>query len=201
MQARYFLSLFFNLRTHGFSGRAAIFEKTHAAMKKLLFFVCTLLFTAAAFCQQAEESKDAAGNKVLKGFVLRKTLMTDPAFDWFAQNQTDYTPYPAALNELKAQKDSINFIVFGGTWCGDTKFILPKFYKLADAAGVSPDRITLFGVDHNKKTLQHLSEALNVTHVPTIIVMKNGHELGRVVEYGKMGMFDKELGEIISQGH
>jgi hypothetical protein len=34
--------------------------------------------------------------------------------------------------------------------------------------------------------------------VPTIIVLKQGKELGRVVEYGKYGVFDKELGEIIS---
>jgi hypothetical protein len=34
--------------------------------------------------------------------------------------------------------------------------------------------------------------------VPTFIVLKNGQEVGRVVEYGKYGMFDKELGEIIN---
>jgi hypothetical protein len=28
--------------------------------------------------------------------------------------------------------------------------------------------------------------------------MKDGKEIGRVVEYGKYGMFDKELGEIIN---
>ena len=36
--------------------------------------------------------------------------------------------------------------------------------------------------------------------VPTIIVMKNGREIGRVVEYGKYGSFDKELGEILAVG-
>ena len=48
------------------------------------------------------------------------------------------------------------------------------------------DRVTLIGVDREKKTLSHLSEALNVTNVPTIIVLKNGKEMGRVVEYGKL---------------
>jgi hypothetical protein len=33
--------------------------------------------------------------------------------------------------------------------------------------------------------------------VPTIMIMKDGKELGRVVEYGKYGMFDKEMGDII----
>jgi hypothetical protein len=35
--------------------------------------------------------------------------------------------------------------------------------------------------------------------VPTFIVLKNGKEIGRVVEYGKFGMPDKEIGEIVSK--
>jgi hypothetical protein len=29
-------------------------------------------------------------------------------------------------------------------------------------------------------------------------VLKQGKEIGRVVEYGKTGMFDRELGEIVA---
>ena len=77
-------------------------------------------------------------------------------------------------------------------------YLLPKFFALADAAGFPQERITMLGVDHNKKTVNHLSEAFNVTLVPTFIVLKNGKEIGRVVEYGKIGMPDKELGEIVA---
>ena len=76
--------------------------------------------------------------------------------------------------------------------------ILPKFFSLTDAAGFSPDRITIVGVDRSKKTVHHLTETFGVTNVPTIIVLKEGKEIGRVVEYGKTGMFDKDLGEILS---
>ena len=145
----------------------------------------------------AEVSKDSEGNKVLKGFISRKDLETDAAFAWFADNAKSYKPEASALQALKTYKDSVNIIAFGGTWCGDTKSILPKFFALTDAAGFSQDRITLLGVDRNKKTIQHLSEAFGIMNVPTIIVMKNGKEIGRVVEYGKYGQFDKELGEII----
>jgi thiol-disulfide isomerase/thioredoxin len=110
-------------------------------------------------------------------------------------------PEQHALQAFRANKDSINILAFGGTWCGDTKNILPKFFVLADAAGLSPDRITLLGVDRNKKTIQHLTDAFNVTRVPTFIVLKNGVEIGRVVEYGKTRQFDKELGEILTTTH
>ncbi len=68
---------------------------------------------------------------------------------------------------------------------------------LADTAGFPNKNITQIGDESNKTTLGNLTEALNVKNVPTIIVMKNGKELGRIVEYGKYGMFDKELAEII----
>jgi len=84
-----------------------------------------------------------------------------------------------------------------GTWCEDSQNIIPKFYSLLEAAAFSQDRVTLIGVDRQKKTYSHLAEALNITNVPTIIVMKSGKEMGRVVEFGKYGMFDKELGEIL----
>lgn len=166
-------------------------------MKKILSVLFTLIVSAAALAQSAEISRDASGNKVIRGFFSRQDLVTDSAFAWYAQNQKGYVPEQKAVQILKANKDSINIIAFGGTWCGDTKNILPKFFAFTDAAGFSQDRVTLIGVDHGKKTIQHLTEAFAVTHVPTIIIMKNGKEIGRVVEYGKYGMIDREVGEII----
>ncbi len=167
-------------------------------MKKVLFIVIAVLSVQLLFAQAAEISRDAEGNKVVKGFLTKKDLVTDTAFTWFTKNQQGYTPNQKTLQALRTNRDSINIIAFGGTWCHDSQFILPKFFLLADAAGFSGDRITLIGVDHDKKSTQHLSEAFNITNVPTLIVMKNGHELGRVIEYGKNGMFDQDLGEIIA---
>jgi len=166
---------------------------------KQIFVILLLIFSVQVVWAQTEISHDANGNKVLKGFITKQELATDTAFTWFAQNQQGYTPDQNALQLLKTNRDSVNILAFGGTWCGDTKYILPKFYLLADAAGLSPDRITLLGVDRSKKTIQHLSEVFGITNVPTIIVMKNGKEVGRVVEYGHTGLFDKDLAEILSK--
>src|SRR5215510_15718109 len=168
-------------------------------MKKILILITGyFLFSGAVFAQsQAEISRDSEGNKVLKGSLSCKELETDSAFSWWAENLKGYTPQSQALVELK-KNHNIEFIAFIGTWCSDSKFIIPKFYSFIDAAGFPEDRITLIGVDRSKKTLSHLAEAMNIVDVPTIIVMKNGKEAGRVVEYGKYGLFDKELGEIIA---
>src|SRR5215218_526283 len=167
-------------------------------MKRILFCAIVLSSSAIVCAQSAETYVDNRGTKIIKGFMTKQELTTDTAFAWFAQNQQGYTPEQNALQAFKANKDSINIVAFAGTWCGDTKSLLPKFFALADAAGFSQDRIILLGVDRSKKTIQHLAEAFGIINVPTFIVMKNGKELGRVVEYGKYGMFDKELGEIIT---
>jgi thiol-disulfide isomerase/thioredoxin len=168
---------------------------------KRLIVIAIVLFSVQVAVAQTEISHDASGNKILKGFITKQELATDTAFTWFAQNQQGYTPDPKALQLLKANRDSLNIIAFGGTWCGDTKYILPKFFVLADAAGLPQEKITLLGVDHSKKTIQHLSEAFGITNVPTIIVMKNGKEIGRVVEYGHTGLFDKDLAELLSKNN
>lgn len=168
-------------------------------MKKLLTFLLFLPFAVAVSAQDTQVTTESNGTKIIRGFYNKKDIVTDSAFAWYAENLKGYTPDQNALQALRLNKDSINIITFGGTWCGDTKNILPKFFALTDAAGFSQDRITHIGVDRSKKTIHHLAEAFNVINVPTIIVMKNGKEIGRVVEYGKYGVFDKELGEIIGK--
>ena len=164
------------------------------------FIIAFALFTnSIAFSQnQFEVLTERPGEKSFKGIISREVLQNDSSFKWYAENLKGYTPNAAAVEALKKNADSIQLLTFMGTWCEDSHNIIPKFYSLLDAAGFSKDRVTLIGVDRSKKTLSHLAEALNVINVPTIIVLKNGKELGRVVEYGKYGMFDKELGEIIN---
>ena len=117
---------------------------------------------------------------------------------WYGPNQSSYSPNADAIAGLKKLSDSLQLVVFMGTWCEDSQFIIPEFYMLMDASGFPANRITLIGVDRSKKTLSHLCEALNVINVPTIIVMKDGKEMGRVVEYGTTGLFDKDLAAILN---
>ncbi|RPD48175.1 thioredoxin family protein [Paracnuella aquatica] len=162
-----------------------------------------LLATALVLCSttlfaQSEIGRSTEGQKIIKGFLTPEVLTSDTAFNWFAANQKGYTPQSAALKALTTQKDSVHFLVFAGTWCHDTQFILPKFFAFANAAGVQKDHITTVGVDESKKSQYNLTTIFNVDLVPTIIVLKGGKEMGRVVEYGRYGMFDKEIGEILA---
>lgn len=167
-------------------------------MHQYLFILAALFATTVATAQNAEVSRDSHGKKVLKGFMTRQELASDTAFAWYGRNLQGYTPYAAAVEAFKGAKDSVYILAFGGTWCEDTHFILPRVLAVTEAAGLPENHFTLLGVDRAKTTVLGLEKAFNVTRVPTFIVLKDGKEVGRVVEYGKFGMVEKELGEIVS---
>lgn len=146
-------------------------------MKTLsLFFLLVISFTVNAQNTYQVLTDSAEGNaKMLKGIISKGDLSSDSLFSWYAESQRIY-PHPdtAAVAAFRKNKDKIYFIIFGGTWC-------------------------LFATDRYYRTTGNIAQALQVTNVPTIIVMKDGKELGRVVEYGKTGKWDKELADIINE--
>jgi thiol-disulfide isomerase/thioredoxin len=168
-------------------------------LRRILAFSFFLFITVQnTYAQPAEITTDSQGEKIIKGFFEKSLLISDPAFSWYAANQKNFVPNADAVKAFSDNKESIHILAFGGTWCDDTKSLLPKFYAMTDAAGFPDDKITLIGVDRSKKTLHQLAEAFQVINVPTFIVLKNGKEIGRVVEYGRYGAVDKELGEIVN---
>lgn len=169
-------------------------------MKKIFF----TLFVATVFVKttsaQTFYSSIVDSNKVtiLNGIVSKAELESNKAFaNWYPANQNAYQPTPDVLKAVQAAKDKYQFVVFGGTWCEDTQFILPRFFKLQTLSGVDDKRVSFFAVDRSKKVEGNITSAFGITNVPTIIVMKDGKEVGRVVEYGKTGKWDVELAALL----
>ena len=144
-----------------------------------------------------EVSKDK-GHKMLVGVINRSLIVNDTAFGWFKENSKYGQPDPIAVSIFQLEKKKFTMLVFGGTWCEDTQNLLPKFYQLIDASGYPENQISLVAVDRQKQTVNNLNKLYKITNVPTFIVLKEGKEVGRVVEYGKEGDITKELGKIVA---
>lgn len=168
-------------------------------MKLFLF----LVFTAASqwlFAQSPYVSAPDPQNPkqhILNGIITKYALINDSTFNWYNSSQAIYNPSTEYKTVLTAAAPNVKLVVFGGTWCEDSHFILPKFFKLQEQANFPDAGISFFAVDRNKKTIGGITDAFKITNVPTIIVMKDGKEVGRVVEYGKTGQWDKELIELL----
>lgn len=168
-------------------------------MKKL-FIVAIIALHFTQVNAQTPFTTTVDNNKVtiLNGIVQKSDIASNAAFaSWYVGNQSSYKPDTSITNAIANTKDKVQYVVFGGTWCEDTQFILPKFFKLQEQSGLSENNISLYAVDRNKKTLGNIAGAFKITNVPTIIVMKDGKEVGRIVEYGKTGKWDTELAQIL----
>jgi len=168
-------------------------------MKKVFLFALTgtIYFSNVNAQTPYTSAVDGSNVTVLNGIVTKYALENSKAFGWYATNQSTYKTDMSVINAMEAAKNKVQFIVFGGTWCEDTQNILPKFFKIQEQSGFPDNNISLFAMDRTKKTLGNIGDAFKITNVPTIIVMKDGKEAGRVVEYGKTGKWDAEIAEIL----
>jgi thiol-disulfide isomerase/thioredoxin len=164
-------------------------------MKHLFLALFIISIGVLTYAQSGYISTTVDGQKILKGVVTRDVL--EKEFPWFKSNEEGFTPNTETVSILKAKGARVNFLLLGGTWCEDTQALLPKYYLLMDAAGIGSYQFTFVAVDKQKHALDHLPEDMHLKNTPTLIVLKDGKEAGRIVEYGPTRQWETDLGEII----
>lgn len=162
----------------------------------LLLTICSMAVAQSPYISSPDPQHPT--QHILNGIITRYAIENDSTYTWYNSSRQNYKPQEAVLASMKsAEEKKVKFVVFGGTWCEDTHFVLPKFFKLQELSGYPDAGVSFFAVDRNKKTVGGITDAFKIINVPTIIVMKDGVEVGRVVEYGKTGQWDKELADLI----
>ena len=109
-----------------------------------------------------------------------------------------YLPDSAAISLLKPLIKAKQITIVMGSWCGDSKTQVPRFYKVLDAAGVLPGDITLIGVNEDKKAEDGLIDHLKIERVPTFIFSENKQEIGRITEL-PLSTLEKDSVEILTK--
>ena len=174
----------------------------------ILTIVCAVIFTAFyqnGTAQSAAtynmEVKDFRNNLILLGKSTRERLEQEPFGSWFKTNYKEYTIDTATANQLKPYLQNKRFLVFMGTWCGDSRREVPRIYKLLDYCGVSPSNIELVNVNNHdtayKQSPTHEEKGLNIHRVPDLLIFENGKEIGRVVEFPVIS-WEKDLLQIFN---
>lgn len=102
--------------------------------------------------------------------------------DWFRQGVQNYTPDKKYIKRLETLLDGHQIVVFAGTWCPDTRSLLPKFSKVINATGFNQDDLQVFLVDYSKTTPGGEASKYDIHAVPTFIILKDGKEIGRITE-------------------
>src|SRR5512140_3208127 len=89
--------------------------------------------------------------QVERGWIDRATLMK-PEHHQFKERFDTVQVEQQFVPMVKAVEDSVSTIVFLGTWCPDSRREVPRFLKVADEAGIPPERIKLYALDRTKKS-------------------------------------------------
>ncbi|HET8837952.1 MAG TPA: thioredoxin family protein [Flavobacteriaceae bacterium] len=172
-------------------------------MKKALIVTCLLALVSCGSQQTAlENTEQNSENEVVqkrskrdnitspllaKGNITKENLQK---LTWYEPSVHGYNPDEAHVKELaKAlKKHNYNIDVYFGTWCHDSRRVVPKFVNLLEKTGFDFSHVNFVSVNGRKEipnVSPEIAAQLNVHRVPTIIFYENGKETERFVERAK----------------
>lgn len=174
-------------------------------MKSVL--IALLLMINIFSLNQAKAQVQSQGDfEVLKGkndsdVVYRGTVTFDdirriPAFH-FEDAVKEYGPKEKAIQALSGLND-YQLIVFLGTWCEDSHRMIPQLYKVLETVNYPMESLSLNALDRDKQGKDDIASRYKVTLVPTVIVLKDGKEIGRITEIPDKSV-EQDLLKIIKQ--
>jgi hypothetical protein len=107
-----------------------------------------------------------------------------------------YEPNDALVARLKAITKPVHLQVVMATWCGDSRQHVPRLLKSIAKAANPNITVDLIGVGPDFVTPMETLAGANITNVPTVIVQRDGKELGRFVETPSNGTVEDDVCDI-----
>jgi dipeptidyl aminopeptidase/acylaminoacyl peptidase/thiol-disulfide isomerase/thioredoxin len=145
---------------------------------------------------------------VVMGEVSRGDIL-ESLPDW-DREYYEFTTDPDLIGELGNYIHGVSITVVLGSWCSDSMRDVPRLWKILEETGYPPDEVKLFAVGSSRFTTKmpipaqllrwsdRIKAHYGVERVATIIVYRNGKELGRIVETPKKSL-EEDLLEILKK--
>jgi len=153
-------------------------------MSRLVFlFLMIMSLSAGAQSGHFKVFKDSVdGGQVFNGPVTFSDLNKEASFTWLSSGYDLYDPDGKTIEKLQGRLKNYSIVVFLGTWCDDSHNLVPKLEKVLDKAAYPYSNLTMYGVDRGKTTLNGEDKQYGIKLVPTIILINEGKEVGRITE-------------------
>lgn len=184
-----------------FSTPIFIFIKKVIMKRTLTCILLTLSLNILVAQQFNQVVINQHGNEQLIGKTTRKGLEQPPFSEWFTKNYNDYMVNRDIISQLDDVMSDYSIKVFYGSWCGDSRREVPRFYKVLDALNVSESQLEIVTVDAGKDSYKQAPEGeeqgLNIHRVPTFIFYKDGMEVNRIVEF-PVETIERDMQKIVS---
>lgn len=134
---------------------------------------------------------------IIGGFDINK-LSNNPNYKWYPSLYSRYPIDSIALNSIENNYNNLQFTLFVGTWCSDSRSFLSKFMKIADHLNIPMNDIEVIGVNKRKSIPIDIIERYKITYVPTLIIQDSKKELNRIVEFTNKSI-EEDISDIINR--
>jgi len=166
---------------------------------KFIFFTTVVILSSCFITKNKTITDTKTQRKELIGSVTRTGFQKKEFKSWFDDGYMKYIPDNEIINKLKNESlfKNIKIKIIFGTWCGDSRRELPRFFKIVDTANIPENIISLTAIDTKKSSRDKSLNKINFTRIPTFIFYRNGKEIGRIVESTKESL-EKDMLNILN---
>lgn len=174
-------------------------------MKNSILILITILCSIIGNTQEVnKEIAIADETPFLLGKINKDGLTSEHYNSWFSKNYEDYKLDKATIEAIKSKLNQYQITLFMGTWCGDSKQEVPRFYKILEACNFPEEQLTVIALSKKpymyKQSPNHYEAGLNIHRVPTFIFYKNRKEVNRIVEH-PVETLEKDILNIIDSNN
>ena len=185
-------------------------------MKKYIFALSTLLLVISCSTKQSNQEKSDSQQTTMKtekpsleykeviiddepaliGEISEAELQTTDYEHWYSFYKEDYSVNQDIVQTFADDIKDFELKVFIGTWCTDSHAQGPAFFKIMEEADYPTENIQMFSLDQDKVGLNGVEKKYNVLYVPTFIFIKDGKEVGRIVE-SPINSLEEDIRDIV----
>lgn len=153
-------------------------------VKSALTFVIVVISSLIS-CKPSQSPPAAIEISVEKSVDLQTTAAKLEANhpSWKEQRlKPEAQPDDAVLAKLAAVTPGAQIDIYLGSWCGDSRREVARFFNVLDHPSMAnpPFTVRLYDLDRGFQERNDFDQGLIA--VPTFVVTRDGHEVGRVVE-------------------
>ncbi len=155
-------------------------------MKSIFTTIAVLFAATTLFAQTPTQVMDEKSQTmILVGPADSKSLTEGEFGVSYVSEFANYNVEPTLLGQMEKilkNDPEIELTIVLGTWCGDSKEQVPRFFKINSLLKTPFSSIKIICVDREKKAGDLDISDLKIEKVPTFIFFKNGVEIGRIIE-------------------
>ncbi|TBN00849.1 hypothetical protein EYD45_13565 [Hyunsoonleella flava] len=174
-------------------------------MKYIILLIISCAVGVSLHAQEVNKEISIEGESPFLLGKIDKTGLTSSSYkSWFYKNYDDYSLDETTINAIGKALNEYSIKLFMGTWCGDSKREVPRFYKILEACSFPENQLSVIALGRKrgmyKKSPNHEEAGLNIHRVPTFIFYKDGIEVNRIVEH-PVESLEKDILKIVTSNN